>query len=196
MKSFLLALVVITSLTAVLTILGFIENHKSQKGPEIPSDEAFILKELIKTSITNECQHLNDPLVYSGSDSKNIFNLFNLVTDECLVFRFSGEACNTCVDFVIQKLKERFPDYSENRRILLIGSNINKRVKDHYYDKPVLSYCSENIGLPFEDYNIPFLFIIDHEKICKMIFIPEKASPEFTDLYLETVFTRYFSGLN
>ncbi|HPF03139.1 MAG TPA: hypothetical protein PLV06_04405 [Bacteroidales bacterium] len=138
MKPYLIAIIIlsfISSLLGGITYFNIIDSHK--KEAEEPF-ESFYMNELIKASIENECVGLNNSLVYSGNDSENSFPLFDVVNEECIVFRFSGEACNVCVDFVMEKLKSRFEDFEENKRILLIGSNINSRVKEKYYGRPVL----------------------------------------------------------
>ncbi|HNX84362.1 MAG TPA: hypothetical protein PKK03_07895 [Bacteroidales bacterium] len=178
---------------AVSSTLLLVKNGTGQENSE-QSIENFYMNELIKASIENECIELGNPIVYPGKRIEEQVPLFDIVDQECLVFRFSGAACDVCVDFVLEKIKNRFSDFSSNPRILLIGSNLNPRVKEDYYGKSVLSYASDDLGIPFEEYQIPFLFILDRDRTCKMIFIPEKALPELTDLYLDTVLKRYFTA--
>jgi len=194
MNKYLTILIFLSGLTAILVTIDFIDKKKKVQKESDQTIEAFYMNELMKASITNECIKLNNPHVYIGNNLENNIKLFDLVNEECLVFRFSGEACNVCVDFILEKIKSRFLDFKDNKRILLVGSNINDRVKESYYGKQILSYSSEDLGIPFEEFNIPFLFIIDNDRICKMIFVPEKALPELTDLYLDTILNRYFKN--
>lgn len=194
MKPYLITIIILSFISTILGGLIFINIKSSQKDETGETVETLYMNELMKASVENECYELMDPMVYAGNNVENTFRLFDLVNEECLVFRFSGEACNVCIDFVLEKIKGRFENFAENDRILLIGSNINPRVKDNYYGKKILSYSSENMGIPFEEYNIPFLFVIDRDRITKLVFIPEKAVPELTDFYLDTVKKRYFSG--
>ena len=193
MKPLLIVIAALSCIGAVSSTLLLVKNGTGQENSE-QSIENFYMNELIKASIENECIELGNPIVYPGKRIEEQVPLFDIVDQECLVFRFSGAACNVCVDFVLDKIKNKFSDFSTNPRILLIGSNLNSRVKETSYGKSVLSYASDNMGIPFEEYQIPFLFILDRDRTCKMIFIPEKALPELTDLYLDTVLKRYFTA--
>ena len=193
MKPLLIVIAALSCIGAVSSTLLLVKNGTGQENSE-QSIENFYMNELIKASIENECIELGNPIVYPGKRIEEQVPLFDIVEQECLVFRFSGAACDVCVDFVLEKIKNRFSDFSSNPRILLIGSNLNPRVKEDYYGKSVLSYASDDLGIPFEEYQIPFLFILDRDRTCKMIFIPEKALPELTDLYLDTVLKRYFTA--
>ena len=193
MKPLLIVIAALSCIGAVSSTLLLVKNGTGQENSE-QSIENFYMNELIKASIENECIELGNSIVYPGKRIEEQVPLFDIVDQECLVFRFSGAACDVCVDFVLEKIKNRFSDFSSNPRILLIGSNLNPRVKEDYYGKSVLSYASDDLGIPFEEYQIPFLFILDRDRTCKMIFIPEKALPELTDLYLDTVLKRYFTA--
>ena len=194
MKAYHWILIIIVSLTGIVSTLDYFRGTAEKKIPDEPPVEVYYFNELYKSSITNESVDLINPVIYIGNDTANKMNLFDLVRGKCLVFRFSGEACNLCIDFVINKLKSTFSDFAENDRILLIGSNINERVKEKYYGKQIISFVSQNLGLPFEEYNTPFLFIIDRDRITKMFFIPEKSLPELTDIYLKNISERFFSN--
>lgn len=109
-----------------------------------------------------------------------------------MVYRFSGEACDVCIDFVLAMLQQTFPDFKENRRVILIGSNLNKRVLENYYPKEVLYLKGELLGLPSEEYYTPLLFVINGSGITRMTFTPEKSMPDLTRAYLEKVKSTYF----
>jgi hypothetical protein len=192
MKLYFWILIIIVSITGVVCTLTYFQGIANKQNSDVPPIEVYYFNELYKATITNESLELNNPLIYIGNDTTKKMSLFDIVSGKCLVFRFSGEACNVCIDFVINKLKNKFSDFAENDRILLIGSNINNRVKEKYYGKRIITFCSENLNLPFEEYNTPFLFIIDRDRICKMMFVPEKGLPEFTDMYLINIKDRYF----
>jgi hypothetical protein len=195
MKLYYWLLLILVSGTGVLSALDFYQNKADTRRSLEPRREIYYFSELFKTTVENEVLELNNPVVYKGNNTADKFDFFDIVQDKCLVFRFSGEACNICIDFVINRLKLSFKDFYNNDRIILVGSNINDRVKESYYGKQIISFCSEDLGLPYEKYNTPFLFIVDRDRICKMIFIPEKSLPELTDLYLNTIIGRYFADL-
>jgi len=194
MKPLLIVITILSSIAAVSGSILLLNNTNNRQEDSGQSIESFYINELVKASIENECIEVGNPLVYPGTRTEEQVPLFDLVEQECLVFRFSGAACDVCVDFVLDKIKNKFSDFRSNPRVLLIGSQLNPRVKETYYGKSVLSYASDDLGIPFEEYQIPFLFILDRERTCKMIFIPEKALPELTDFYLDTVLKRYFTN--
>jgi hypothetical protein len=193
MKTYYWILIILVLLGGFFSALTYFKSPPDNKVSTEPPIEVYYFNELYKSTIINESLELNNPLIYYGNDTTNKMSLFDRVNGKCLVFRFSGEACNVCIDFVINKLKTTFSDFANNSRILLIGSNINDRVKEKYYGKQIISFCSEGLGLPFEEYNTPFLFIIDRDRITKMFFIPEKSLPELTDVYLKNIKERFFS---
>jgi hypothetical protein len=193
MKTYLIIIIFLSGIGAFFSVISCFIEKVEEKDP-VQSTESFYMNELIKASIENECIKLNNPIIYYGNDIEEKFQFFDLVNDDCLVLRFSGEACNVCVDFILEKIRSRFDDFRDNKHILLVGSNLNARVKEDYYGRNIISYVSDNLGIPFEEYNIPFMFIVNADRTCKMLFIPEKASPELTDFYLDTVKERYFSN--
>ncbi len=153
----------------------------------------FHLKENYKFGWANDLIPLNPCLVYEGNNTTDTLNLLENIHQETLVFRFSAESCDVCVNFVISRLKNAFPDYAKNQRIMLIGSELNPRVKEGYYGKNTFSFIGGDMGLPAEKYNVPFLFIIDEDRISKMGFVPDKAYPELTDSYLINIRNRFFN---
>ncbi len=194
MKKYLVSILVISVLTFVLVSIFSLQQFNQRRMLKKTPVETFYFNDLLQSSISNECVEIINPLVYKGNDTVNKNYFFDLIRDKTLVFRFSGEACNTCIEFALEGLKKKFVDFATNDRILLIGSSINERIKEHYYGKPVISFYSSNLGIPIEEYNIPFMFIADKDRIVKMIFVPEKTMPELYELYLNTVYERYFSG--
>ncbi len=151
------------------------------------------LEESLNIQLYNESEELNDPILFYGNDSSKTVNVFNKINDKVLIFRFSGEMCNSCLDSWINMIKTNFADFAENKRILLIGIHLNPRVKESYYGKQMLSYKEGDFGLPLEKTDIPFFFVIDKERVSKMVFVPNLDYPGLTEMYLKNVKKRYFS---
>lgn len=140
----------------------------------------------------SEQRFLADPLVYSGTDTASSLRLSEYIgEDTCLVFRFSGQMCDECINFVIKNLKEVFHDYT-SPKIILLGTEINSRIKEEFYGKQVVSISKADLGIPIEEYQVPYLFIADREMKAKFVFIPDRSYPEFTDDYLHVIRTRFF----
>jgi len=193
MKAYYWVLLILVFVSGVFSTLTFFLSKPVKTEPAEPPVDLMYFSALFESSISNENLEVNNPLVYKGNDTADKAFLYDLVRDKCLVFRFSGEACNACVDFAMARIKNTFKDFATNDRILFIGSNINERIKDKYYGKPVISFDSEDLGLPFEEYNTPFIFIMDKDRITKMMFVPDKTLPDLTDFYLNMIKERYFS---
>lgn len=157
-----------------------------------PPPYYFYIKTNYMAYFQNELLLLNNSRVYLGNDTISSYNLLDNTKGTFLVFRFSGESCNTCIDFIISQLKAAFNNYSENNQILLVGSELNPRVKESFYGKKVLSFSDKNFGLPLEKYNTPFLMVIDSTKMSKMVFIPDKAFPDITEAYLKNIKEKFF----
>ena len=191
MKKILYVVLFMSIITIIL--LGysiFQSGNESNKSDTF--NEGDIIKDLFLQSILNCEVELND-IYINDNESGTLIRLFDKFEDGCLVFRFYGETCSICIDDVIANLRITFPDYTENGRILLVGSNINSRLLDGYYGKRVLSVGYESLGLPSEEYSFPSLFYVDQSGISKFAFIPDKAFPELTQGYLNHIKTKYFN---
>lgn len=150
--------------------------------------QSFItLKKNIIASFKNSGIVLNNPKVYYGNDASKSVDFFSLVNKKVLVFRFSGNYCEECIGAVVNVLKTNFPDYASSDRIILLGSEINERVKDGYYGKKIMSFQDKNLGFEMEKYGIPFLFIIDQSRISEAVFIPQLSQINLTHEYVSVI---------
>lgn len=182
----------IVLLTLTVTVIGLQIVQLSSSNPEPKlTDDFTLLNDLFLLSLSNSGLLLNDIEVYDGKSSEE-YLFFSAIEEECLVFRFSGEACDVCIDFVITQLKEVFPDFSYNNRIILVGSNLNRRVLENYYDKNVQYIKNDYFNMPGEEYYLPCLFIVGKSRISKQAFIPEKSYSGLTKEYLLMIRSRYF----
>lgn len=134
---------------------------------------------------------INNPLTFFGNDTLKLQKLLCRINSETLVYRFSGYYCDACNQFVIKKIKQYFVDFATSDRILFIGSDIDPRLKVGSYGKNILSLLDSKLGLPIEDENIPFLFLLDKNGKIKMTFIPDKSMPKYTDKYLELIKSKF-----
>ena len=140
-----------------------------------------------KASVLSNKIIANDCVVFYDSDSLESFNISKLLTTDILFFRFSGNFCSGCNEFVIRKLQEHFDNFSENDKIILLGKNISPRLKANYFGKKVLSYKNNDLGLPFDKFDFPVMFVIDENKLVKMVFLPDKTFPGYFDSYLKYI---------
>jgi hypothetical protein len=98
--------------------------------------------------------------------------------------------------FVLKKLKEHFPDFSTSDKVMLIGSEIEPRLKVDFFGKEILTLKNSELGLPIEETKTPFLFLLDKKGKIEMVFIPDKSLPDYTDRYLEVIKNRFLKAVN
>ncbi len=151
-----------------------------------------IRKMFYEASLENDMYPLNDCNLYIGIDSTQIYDLNELIYDNTLVFRFSGYSCDACINFIVDKLKYHFTDFSSNNRIILMSSELNPKFKQNFYGKSTINFLDNNLGMPIEQKKVPYLFVVNKNKEANMVFIPDTMFPELVDLYLENVKKRFF----
>jgi hypothetical protein len=179
----------------ILILMGYAITiiKKGKDSPEVGHSD-FYFSELAFGIYNNSLSEVYDSKLYRGSNQNDTIKLKQLAGDGILVIRFSGEACTVCIDFALEMVKKTFPDYRQNDRILFLASQIPERIKDKYYGKPVYSFTGEELNLPFEEYRIPYFFMLDSQMECNLFFIPELSQPRLTEFYLRTVKTRFFES--
>jgi hypothetical protein len=111
-----------------------------------------------------------------------------------LVFFHSELNCNSCVEENIYLLNN-FGNTIGNEHILFLTSYKNKRdltlfrrinkIKSHIYNV-------SSIGLPIEELNYPFCFVINKEGKAECVFIPIKEDSLYFKRYLEMIKNKYF----
>ena len=176
--------------------LYFIFQRNLDSGTQIATKEITInqvQEQLIKNLYKNELQKINNSEIYYKNTLIEIKNL--TIDSPVLIYRFSLFNCSPCVNFTLDKLKEHFPDFSTNNRIMLIYDDENMRISESMFGKNIyVTKDRYSLGLPMEKINIPFMFILDEDLITKQFFVPEKGMPSLTDEYLSIIKMRYFSN--
>ena len=114
-----------------------------------------------------------------------------------IVFRYSELQCNVCVEKQIESLKKYkdkigidniliLADYSNYRNLILF-----KRMNS--LDIPVYN-LSKKLSLELEKKDLPYFFILDNSLIAKDYFIPIKEIKNYTDNYLNIMYTKHFKN--
>lgn len=157
------------------------------------SDEYNIKYFMNNYLANNDCyaRKINNPYSYLRNDSAKSQKLLNRINNVTLIFRFSGNFCDACNMFVLKKLKEHFPDFATSDKILLIGSEIEPRLRVNFYGKEILTLKNRELGLPLEETKSPFLFLLNKKGKIEMVFIPDKSMPDYTDRYLVFIKNRF-----
>lgn len=124
---------------------------------------SYVLYESLGISLKN--------MYIFGNSSKDSTLIDYCAHEPHLVFRYNMEACTPCVANVISAIKEVFPDYATNGNIIFSckglksGLNVNFNGKTHY------SFGKGILGIPIEEYNIPYLFVLDENLKLDFLFV-------------------------
>lgn len=181
--------IIIIPLIVILIVDTYLLYKKTNNDIiEIPHDYNSV-KFNFSISLLDNQSTLNCVYVYYD-DSTKIFNLVDSIDEPTLIFRFSGRMCDQCVFFVIDKIKEKFENYSSNPRIVFLASEINPRAKT-FYEKRIITLMKDLNGA-LEERQIPYLFITGKDHTKQFVFVPDKSCPKLTEEYLQTICTRFF----
>lgn len=138
-------------------------------------------------------------LYYSISDDSTILDnnliqnyLLNndLINSPVLVVCYSQFSCNSCLDYLLSKLRECFPDYETNKQILFVATDFKS---DPYktLGNTVTIRDSDELGLASTASNEPFLFI-DIDGYVFHVFTPDSRYDFLFETYLSTIKDKYF----
>jgi len=113
-----------------------------------------------------------------------------------LVFRFSENYCQMCVDKEIQNLKTIAPKIG-TKNILLFsdykhpnGARIYRQNKQLPFN--VYTLAENGLAIPIEKEETPFYFIMDSSLTAKCLFIPSTESQSLSQYYLNVIANRFF----
>jgi hypothetical protein len=186
-------LIIIVSLLAIILIFDTFALYKKSEAVSTDTPPVYnSLKYNFSNTLIHNLSKLDRVDVFYENDSIKNFNLIDSINTTTLIFRFSGKMCDQCVFFVIEKIKERFENYSSDQRIVLLASDITPRAKT-FYEKRILTLMKDLDG-ELEEGQIPYLFIIDKDHKKQFVFVPDKSCPKLTEEYLRVLKTRFFKN--
>ncbi len=170
-------------------------------------NEALSLKYSIekKSDLDNYFSHISDTLFFSeliysnrniidqhfylGKDwtKKDQLSLL-LKNNKVLIFKYSKNACYSCIQSIIEMLGDAFTDYKNNNYIIFVSDDIESRFKDDLHGKAVMTTSTPIII--FEEYFLkeaPCFFIIDGTMQIKHLHFYNKANENRTRIYLKFI---------
>lgn len=133
--------------------------------------------------------------IYIGSDNKTLIPVQSITNRPKLVIGLNQNMCRPCVEAVFADIKEVFPDLKSNPNIICIA-DIERRFKDDYYGKKVVSFHQKDDYPLYEIETTPYFFIFDKDLCAKLLFITDQTSPELTKEYLKMIRKRYMDIWN
>jgi hypothetical protein len=102
-----------------------------------------------------------------------------------LVFHFSMQACQPCLEGIREIIKSEFPDYAKNKNIIFFSNDIENRLRKNFLGKQIISSLKKEDKLPINKYATPLLFTTDSNNIIQNVFIPDKDNIESLRNYLK-----------
>src|SRR5690554_3063054 len=148
-------------------------NNKQDKNPlfdheKICCKNNLILQEHFLAKIENEnivLQNIDEFL-----DDKN---------KEIVIARVFGNYCGTCVDSIFSTLSRIF----EEENFIVLSSDISPRYLKYKFENNFVDIENNEIKIPTELKQMPYLFYYDKDKIAKHIMIVDKVSLGMLDEY-------------
>ncbi|GHV27867.1 hypothetical protein FACS1894176_10120 [Bacteroidia bacterium] len=175
----------------ILTQLDVYKNSIEKQSPL-----TYSYKGSFKTSLLNDGLYLADEIFTDSLRQKIKFSqLFTKDRDKILVLKFSELNCIECVMYAIVKLRKIAETIGVDN-IVFIGSyqdNRNLHIqKKHLGLQGMNVYNIPQLNLPIEESVVPYYFLLDKTLKVSNVFVPEKSTPELTNIYLDLVIDRYF----
>lgn len=114
-----------------------------------------------------------------------------LDNDEKLVFRFSTLQCDSCFESQLEILGDILKDGDD--LIMIVNNDANIREinlinKRFSINVPVYKLRDDNLPLPIDSIGKPYYFKISEDLTPSDYFIPDKAFPELSLMYLSKIF--------
>jgi hypothetical protein len=147
-------------------------------------------KEITVTGFKYEQYSIGNTDIYLGSDNHALIPVRSITDQPKLVLGLNQNMCKPCVEGVFADIKEFFPDFETNPNIICIA-DIERRFKDNYYGKKVVSFHQKEDFPLYEVIGVPYFFILDKDLCVKLLFITDNTSPELTKEYLKIIKERY-----
>lgn len=134
-------------------------------------------------------------LQVTGVDKQSV-PLSSLITGPTLIFRYKSTDCGQCIDFGLLKLKKLAARIGADH-ILILAKEPQRRLiemlRQQHKIEDISVYQAEVLNTPAETAQYPYCFVLDKDMYISAVFIPDKAYPYSTDLYLKMIGKRYFS---
>ena len=143
-------------------------NRKHDYIRIIEASKAKIIKEIENTNFYSD----TDPQI--DKSAKNV-----------LVFHFSMQACQPCLEGIREIIKQKITDYAKNKNIIFFSNDIENRLRKNFLGKQIISSLKKEDKLPINKYATPLLFTTDSNNIIQNVFIPDKDNIESLRNYLK-----------
>lgn len=137
-----------------------------------------------RDEIRNSNILIQNKTAYWGTDSSSIFPIKEL-SKRKLFFYFSEYTCSSCILSIRNMLREIFTDEEINKYIVYISPDSPSRLRNKYYESPLLTFQEQRLGLPIEEKDTPFFFVLGEDLRIQYLHIHNRALPFLTNIYLQ-----------
>lgn len=200
LKKTTLIYIVLLLLTALTVSNMFNLTKKSKNQSTLSMVKMLKINEQLQ--FQNENKQIKKDILLTYGNNNNKIMLTALLNNDNpkLVFFYSQLNCQVCVNTEIKKLK-LFSEKIGKGNIIIISSYKNKKdylifKKIHNLNLKIYNIGLKNtLGLPLENYNVPFLFIANSKFRTQNIFVPFKGLPSISDMYYDFILNKYFKNL-
>lgn len=120
---------------------------------------------------------------------KNFLNV-----KEKILVKFSSLECSDCIEHIVKSIKLVEQDIEE-KKIMFLGYFHNDKEfltfkKLNIIDYKVLKIAKNNLDLPTDYLNEPYIILIDSTLKIKRIFVPNRTNPKRTYLFFKNILNK------
>jgi hypothetical protein len=174
-----------------LIILIIIINSCNYRNNNQQTEDNYnkeVEKTIIRLESENNSCKIQNQQVYIGTDSMIKTELRQLVLTKKIFLYISRNTCSPCIEETVEIIKEVFPDYIKNEKIIFMSPDYPARFRNNFYGKKLLTLESGKLGMPIEKNEAPpFFVIINSNMKIESIHIVNKMHYEYTRDYLKNV---------
>ena len=178
-----------------ITILSFFFGilSCSQRGKDnrynVTQKQLDIIKEKDSLSLTTEAYTVQNIDLFDIE--KNEYKLKSLLSKKKIILKLSTLECSYCIEHSLNFLHEYEKLLGDENIMIMVNSESQRDFtifkKSYGIQGNVFNINHQNLGLPVDSLNLPYLFITDFSLKPKNIFIPLKEIPIRTDDYFKTL---------
>ena len=176
----------------ICLILSFASCSNNNKKKFVSSEvdlEKYISEEIQKLENENIDKIIPDQKFFIGNDSLKQFDLKDFVKTKRIFFWFSQNTCTPCIDRCVEIIKQTFPDYETNERIIFVSPDYPVRFRNNCHGKQLLTLGNKYFGIEIEKKIFHFFFVLNSKMQVESIHVVNKNYFLRTEEYLQKIMT-------
>lgn len=137
----------------------------------------------------------NAKLITIDEDTIIISDILNKTPK--VFYYYSELSCSVCFEEELRNLENASEKIGKENIILLVSfrklRDITALIRIHQIDFKLYNLNFRPIGIPVEDYNVPFVFLADNTYKINHLFIPSKEINNLSDMYYDIIYNKYYN---